>query len=95
MRHVILVFDDNHDLVDVALREAMGSIAMQSDHAAYQKQFISYCFHGSGDIVIQSGMARLVYGCIVYSTPHEEVGGIDMSDVEDRVYRDLDYVQSV
>jgi hypothetical protein len=58
----------------------------------HELKFLSYSFHSSRDIRIESRMPRLKDGRIIFLTTDEQIRGIYLSDIQDSMHRDFDYL---
>ena len=67
---------------------------MSSEKArnTYQREFLSDSFYGPGDVLVQGRMTRLKHRRIEPLPPNEQIGRIHASNIQDRVYRDLNWV---
>lgn len=64
---------------------------MQS-HDAHQDELLCDGLDGAGDVFVEGGVAGLEDGSVVLFASDEEVRGVDLADIEDGVYGDLDWI---
>ena len=65
--------------------------SFQSRNTTHQRKFRPDSFYSPRDIRIQGRMTRLKHRRVVSLSPNEQIGWVYASNIQDRMYRDLDW----
>lgn len=80
---IVFVLNNNYYLAEVILHIIIGNCCVVRACSTHGRKFVSDSPDRAGDVLVQSGVARLKNGRIVFPTPHEQLGGVYAAYIED------------